>query len=352
MVALDDGGVAGAGLDHIGIDGALDQVIHLADLFGLRLKDTDEFLPDDLPLALRLADAGEFGEEQLLRVGPDEVDIPLFEGLLHLVALVQAHEAVVHKHAGQLAAYGLGYQGCRHGGVHAAGQGQQHLAVPHLLPDLADGSLLVVAHGPVARCAADLIQEVADHVGAMLRMIDLRVVLDAVEAAALIADGHIGAGVGVGHQSEALRHLLHVVPVTHPGDALGGKALEELAGRIEIRLGLAVLPGGVVLGLGNPAAQVMGHQLTAVADAQDGHAPGENGRVHLGGFGIIHAVGATGKDDADGIHGADVRQRGGVGLYLAVDAALPDPAGNELIVLSAEVQHDDSLVRQGNSSFV
>ena len=158
----------------------------------------------------------------------------------------------------------------------------------------------------------------------MLRMIDLRVVLDAVEAAALIADGHIGAGVGVGHQSEALRHLLHVVPVTHPGDALGGKALEELAGRIEIRLGLAVLPGGVVLGLGNPAAQVMG----------------------------IHAVGATGKDDADGIHGADVRQRGGVGLYLAVDAALPDPAGNELIVLSAEVQHDDSLVRQGNSSFV
>ena len=96
----------------------------------------------------------------------------------------------------------------------------------------------------------------------------------------------------------------------------------------------------------------MGHQLTAVADAQDGHAPGENGRVHLGGFGIIHAVGATGKDDADGIHGADVRQRGGVGLYLAVDAALPDPAGNELIVLSAEVQHDDSLVRQGNSSFV
>ena len=186
----------------------------------------------------------------------------------------------------------------------------------------------------------------------MLRMIDLRVVLDAVEAAALIADGHIGAGVGVGHQSEALRHLLHVVPVTHPGDALGGKALEELAGRIEIRLGLAVLPGGVVLGLGNPAAQIMGHQLAAVADAQDGHAPGEDGRVHLGGLGIIHAVGAAGEDDADGIHGADVRQRGGVGLYLAVDAALPDPAGDELIVLSAEVQHDDSLVRQGNSSFV
>ena len=87
-------------------------------------------------------------------------------------------------------------------------------------PDGGDGGILVVAHGPVARCAADLIQEVADHVGAMLRMIDLRVVLDAVEAAALIADGHIGAGVGVGGEGEALGHLGHVVPVAHPGDAL------------------------------------------------------------------------------------------------------------------------------------
>ena len=72
-------------------------------------------------------------------------------------------------------------------------------------------------------------------------------VLDAVEAPALVADGHVGAGVGVGHQGEALRHLLHVVAVAHPGDALGGQALEELAGGVEIRLGLAVLPGGVIL---------------------------------------------------------------------------------------------------------
>ena len=259
---------------------------------------------------------------------------------------------MVHEHAGQLAAHGLGHQGRRHGGVHAAGQGQQDLAVPDLLPDLADGGLLVVAHGPVARRAADLVQEVADHVGAVLRVVDLGMVLDAVEAPALVADGHVGAGAGVGHQGEALRHLLHVVAVAHPGDALGGQALEEPAGCVEIRLGFAVLPGGVILGLGDPAAQVVGHQLAAVANAQDGHAPGEDGRVHLGGLGIIHAVGAASEDDADGVHGADLLQRGGVGLHLAVDAALPDPAGDELVVLPAEVQHDDSLVRQGDSSFV
>ena len=42
VVALDDGGITGTGLDHIGIDGALGQEVHGTDLFGLLLKDSDE----------------------------------------------------------------------------------------------------------------------------------------------------------------------------------------------------------------------------------------------------------------------------------------------------------------------
>ena len=259
---------------------------------------------------------------------------------------------MVHEHAGELGADGLGQQGGGDGGVHAAGEGQQNAAGAHLLPDGADGGLLVVAHGPVAGGAADLVEEVADHVDAVLGVVHLRVVLDAVEPTGLVADGHVGAGVGPGHQGEAVRHLLHIVAVAHPGDALLGQTLEEAAGGVEVRLGLAVLPGGVVLGLGDGAAQGVGHQLAAVADAQDGHTPGENGGVHMGGRGIVHAVGPAGEDDADGVHGAQLRQRSGVGLHLAVDAALTDPAGDELVVLPAEVQHDDSLMGQGDSSFV
>ena len=52
VVALDDGGLAAqTGLHYIGIDGALSQKIHGADLLGLRLKDPDELLTDDLALA-------------------------------------------------------------------------------------------------------------------------------------------------------------------------------------------------------------------------------------------------------------------------------------------------------------
>ena len=71
----------------------------------------------------------------------------------------------------------------------------------------------------------------------------------------------------------------------------------------------------------------------------------------MGGGLQIDGVGAAGEDDADGIHGLQLRQGCGVGLDLAVHAALTDAAGDELVVLAAKVQDNDSLVRQEDSSF-
>jgi hypothetical protein len=66
VVALDDGRLAQTGLDDVGIDGTLDQIVDFADFFGLVLKDADELLADDLALALRLRDTGEL----LIESGP------------------------------------------------------------------------------------------------------------------------------------------------------------------------------------------------------------------------------------------------------------------------------------------
>ena len=73
MVALDDGGGARAGLDHIGIDGALCQIVHCADLFRLFLKDTDEFFPDDLALALRIGLVRQLCQKTLLCIDTDKI---------------------------------------------------------------------------------------------------------------------------------------------------------------------------------------------------------------------------------------------------------------------------------------
>ena len=87
VVALNGGGLPGAGLNHVGVDGALCQEVHSADLLGLLLKDADELLPNDFPFALRLVHPSQFEEEAGLCVHAEEADVPLGKGGFHLVAL-------------------------------------------------------------------------------------------------------------------------------------------------------------------------------------------------------------------------------------------------------------------------
>ena len=129
---------------------------------------------------------------------------------------------------------------------------------------------------------ADLIEEVADHTDTILRMVHFRVILDTIKSPYLIGNGSVGAHLRVSHQSEALRDLCHVIPMAHPRDALGREVLEKPAGGVIKRSRLAILPRRILLGWGNQASQVLGQQLTAIADPQNGDVPGENFWVHLG----------------------------------------------------------------------
>ena len=251
---------------------------------------------------------------------------------------------MIYEDAGQLVPHRFRDESRCHGGIHAAGQGQQHLAVAHFLPDLIDRGAHEIAHGPVALHMADLVQEVPDHIPAVLRVVHFRMILDSVESAALITDGHIGAGGGMRHQLEALRHLLHVIPVTHPADAPGRQSPEEPAVRIVEGLGLAVFPGGIVLRGGDPSSQTVSHELATVADTEDGHAHGEDLRGDLRRPLLIHTVGSAGKDDPHGIECTDLFHGGLIGFYFAVHMAFPDTAGDQLIVLSSEIQDQNFLI--------
>ena len=132
--------------------------------------------------------------------------------------------------------------------------------------------------------------------------------------------------------------------MAHPRHALFGKALEELAARIEERLGLAVFARGGVVCSNDLAAEVVRDELAAVADAEHGHARVKERGVDVRRVLQIHAVRATGEDEADGLHRKKVRKRRGVGLDLAVNAAFAHAARDELVVLAAKVQYDDGLM--------
>ncbi len=126
VVRLDHVGLAGLGagrLDHVGVDGALGEELHVLQLGGFFVENFDEGAADDLALLFRVGDAGQAAEELVLGVGADHLHAHVLgEHGHHLVAFVQAQQAVVDEHAGQLVADGLVQQRGDHRGVHAAGE--------------------------------------------------------------------------------------------------------------------------------------------------------------------------------------------------------------------------------------
>ena len=176
-------------------------------LLGLFLEHADKLFADDLALLLGVGDALQLGKVAVLGVDAAEIHVHIAEDLLDLVAFFIAHETVIDEDAVELPAHGFRQQRRAHRGVHPARQGQQYLFVADLLPQLLDGYLAVVLHAPVAHAATHLIEEVFEHVVAVLGVVDLQVKLHRVEFAALILHSGHGAIIGVGGDSEALGHL-------------------------------------------------------------------------------------------------------------------------------------------------
>ena len=183
-----------AALDDVGIDGPLSQEIDSVQLPGLFLKDADEFPADNLPLLLRIRHAGQFPQEALHGIHVDQVGMELVpEHLHHALRLVLAHQAVVHMDTGKLLPDGPDQHGGHDGGVHAAGQGQQHLPVAHLLPNQLYLILDEILHVPVRFRLAVPEQE-------LLQGLPLRQGLQA----------HFASGLGIIHGNHGIAQLINL----------------------------------------------------------------------------------------------------------------------------------------------
>lgn len=118
VVGFDGGGgtLEAEGLDDVGVEGALEEVLDLAgvggvlgglfDSDGLLLEEVDEGAADDLALGLGLGEALEAAEEEVGAVDDGEVDAEvLLECLLYLLALVKTHDTVVNEDGVESVAY-------------------------------------------------------------------------------------------------------------------------------------------------------------------------------------------------------------------------------------------------------
>src|SRR5699024_45239 len=129
-----------AGLDDIGVQGALDEEGDLLALvLGLEhevggggLEGADELAADDLALLLRVGDPGQLGQELLARVHGDQADADRGDVvLLDLGPFVLTQQAVVDEDAGELIADGLVHKRGGHRGVDASGQSADDLLLSH-----------------------------------------------------------------------------------------------------------------------------------------------------------------------------------------------------------------------------
>ena len=340
-MALDDHAFAAdAAFHHVGIDGALDQKVHLADLFGFFFKNTDEFFSDDLAFTLGIGDALQTAQKPILRVDTDDLDAQNTHGLHHLIALVFAQQAVIHKDTGQLIAHRPVEKGGSHRAVHAAAQRQQHLAAAHLGAAFLDGLLGIRGHFPFAFQSADAVEEVFQYLCSVDRVKHLGVELNAVKLPLGILYRGGGAARRVRAGAESRRQRFYLDPVAHPKDRGFLDAVKQGAALMG-QLDLAVFPHG---GKAAVAAQKLHHQLLPVADAENGDAQRKNAFVDHGRAFVKDGGGAAGENDPIGGKGGYRLRRDRPGLNLAVNAALAHAPRYQQIVLAAEIQYQNTIL--------
>ena len=172
--------------------------------------------------------------------------------------------------------------------------------------------------------------------------------LHGIESARITGDGGVGTVRGVRGADKALGQSRDLIGVAHEADLLLREAVEEDAAALHLRLRAAILAR---LARGDRAAERPVHELHAVADAEDRHAEVKERLVAAGRAVEIDAVGSSGEDDADGIQSLNALKRRITGENDGIDPALAHAAGNELFILSSEIEDDDSLIRHAQDSF-
>jgi hypothetical protein len=216
------------------------------------------------------------------------------------------------------------------------------VARAHAGSHLGDGLLGEGAWRPRRREARDVEQEGGKHVAAAGRVDHLGVELHAVDAPLGVADRAEGRVAADADGLEAGRKRGDAVAVGHPHvERLAlGEAMEDAFGPLDDDSSVAVL--ALLRGL-DLAAELVGDELQAVADAEHRDAEVENALVDAGRALAVHARGAAREDDGARVHGGELLEGEGARVDLAVDALLPDAPRDELRVLGAEVEDEDEL---------
>ena len=216
------------------------------------------------------------------------------------------------------------------------------MPVPDLFPEFLNRSLRKGGHLPVAFTAADIQDKTAEHFCSLRSMDHFRVELDGIEPAGRILHGRNRTVVSMGSDREALRQVCNIVCVAHPAD--GGILLItfdilQKQGRFFIYIDLRASVFADRSGFHAAPAAVC-HELGPVTDSQNRNSEFEQLLRTGGGFFIIDTGGTAGQNNTFGSKLPDLINPHGVRMNLTINITFPDTPGDELLILSPEIQYD------------
>ncbi len=188
------------------------------------------------------------------------------------------------------------------------------------------------------------------HLHALFRMGHFRMELGRVKFPVRVFHGSHRTDRCMGRNGKAFRDGRDIIGMAHP-DAGGIADICKQSGILTVNGhdSMTVLTGG---GCFDRTAQLIGHQLGSVADAQHRNAGFEKICRISRGLGVINTVGAPCQNNAFGTHGQQPVQAGGIGMNLAIYFAFPDPAGDQLFILSSEIQYNNQISFHLSSSLI
>ena len=244
---------------------------------------------------------------------------------------------MIHEYTGQLLAYRLGQQYSSNRRVYSTGKCTENFAVSHLFTHSLDRVFHKGSHLPVAGAPAYILNKCTEHLHTLHRVHNFRMRLQSVQLAFFVFHGGYRADRCMCRHFKALRGFTDIVCVTHPANGLIRHILKQTVFAVDIHFRSSIFADRRCFHL---SSQLVCHQLCTIADAQDRHSHFINFiGVPRRRF-IVNAVWSAGKDDPLRILCLDFLKGQRVRLHFAVHVAFPDSSGNQLIILSAEVQHD------------
>ena len=248
---------------------------------------------------------------------------------------------MVDKDTVQVLSDGFGKKSSRDGRVDSTAEAKKDLLVTDLAADLGN---LVIDEGrslPISFATTDIQNKILKSLLSFDGMSHFRMELSGIDVLFDVFKGCHRAVLGLGSDYESLRDFLDAVCMRHEDFRILMEAGKKPAFMDDFDIGLAIFAR---VGMDDLATKLMGNHLSTIADSKDRLSKGIDFLADQRRVLQITAVWTTGEDKPFDARVLQDIHADCIGNDFRINMTLADSSGNQLIVLSTEVDDENFVL--------